>query len=496
MTRQKSRKEYVPKENPIEKSLARYRELLDPREFVLLVEELEKPLFGGLRINPLKTRGNELKTWCDRYGWISEPVPFCPSGYRLVSRTTNPGNTLEHRMGFYYLQDAASMLPPELFNFDPKDHPLILDMAASPGGKTTHLVSRTGDTGVVIANDGSRARIPALRSVLQTWGSVNNAITCLPGESFGGNFPEAFDAVLLDAPCSMDGLRATEAHPLRPITESERASLVRRQTAMLRSALQAVRPGGQVVYSTCTLAPEEDEAVLDDILRAFPGQVQVEDLSAERSISAPALAADGRRVYQPTVRNAFRLWPHTFKTAGFFAARLRKIHPVQPDKQSYQERAIPGEKLVPLPKSQANSVIDFIRSTYGFDLEPILDTNKLLLANKKDIILLMPEKLVEHFPSLKCISAGMNLADVSPDGLELSHDFCSRFGHLIPAGWIELPEPLQAPWLRGEDINREALSDLSRNRIVLIRDSRGEFIGRGRVTSDRVKNLLPRKVLL
>ena len=102
------------------------------------------------------------------------------------------------------------MMPVELFNFDDVKNPLILDMAASPGGKTTHLVSRSADQGLVIANDSSRDRITALRLVMQSWGAVNIAATQYPGEKYGAWFPETFDRVLLDAPCSMQGLRDTE----------------------------------------------------------------------------------------------------------------------------------------------------------------------------------------------------------------------------------------------------------------------------------------------
>ena len=154
------------------------------------------------------------------------------------------------------------MLPPELFDYDSVEPELVLDLAASPGGKTTHLVDKLGDRGLVIANDASRSRIQALRLALERWGAINIAVTCQPGELFGAWYPGVFDKVLIDAPCSMEGLRTAESHPMRPVTGRERESLSSRQVRLLTGALKAVRVGGQVVYSTCTLAPEEDEAVL------------------------------------------------------------------------------------------------------------------------------------------------------------------------------------------------------------------------------------------
>jgi 16S rRNA (cytosine1407-C5)-methyltransferase len=496
MTRQKTRKKQPKKENTLEKSLARYRVLLDPQGFDLLLAELEKPLFGGLRLNTLIAGVSDLQHWCAKYGWQVEPVPFCDAGYRLLGRDINPGSTLEHRMGAFYLQDTASMLPPELFDFIPESQPLILDMAASPGGKTTHLTAKTADLGLVIANDASRSRIPALRTVLQTWGSVNTAVTCLPGESMGSLFPESFDAVLLDAPCSMDGLRSTEAHPLRPITENERASLAHRQIALLRSALQAARPGGQVVYSTCTLAPEEDEAVLDDVLKEYPGQIEIEDLSSEKSLFAPALGSTTGQVFHPAVQNAFRLWPHTLHTIGFFAARLRKTGTLKtPEKTSWLNLKS-GFELMMLSTTEKQLVFKTFENDFGVDLSPVLEKYQLIIGKKGKTIQLIPEKLSDHFPALPWLSAGMTLAEETPGGLEVSHEFCARFADLITSPSLVFSEQQAAAWLRGEDIPRADVVGLPAHKIVIIRNEDGIFLGRGRVTSDRIKNLLPRRVVL
>src|SRR5690606_15378550 len=104
------------------------------------------------------------------------------------------------------------------------------------------------------------SRLQALRVVLLTWGAANTAITNFPGEKLGVWFPETFDRVLLDAPCSMEGLRVSASHPSRPITPGERERLAARQSALLESAVSSARVGAEIVYSTCTLAPEEDEA--------------------------------------------------------------------------------------------------------------------------------------------------------------------------------------------------------------------------------------------
>ena len=251
-------------------SLERLKPLVPPEELPLLLAELKKPLLSAIRINLLKSSPADLQEWSRRYGWQLKPIPFCHSGFVVESAVTPISQVIEHKMGLFYIQDAASMLPVELFDFSAQSNPLILDLASSPGGKTTQLISNSADQGLVIANDSNQTRIPALRTVLQNWSAANIVITKFPGEQLGKWFPQTFDLVLLDAPCSMEGLRATDAHPLRSISDRERLSLAHRQLSLLESAVRSAKMGGQVVYSTCTLAPEEDEMVLYRLLKKYP----------------------------------------------------------------------------------------------------------------------------------------------------------------------------------------------------------------------------------
>ena len=190
----------------------------------MLQQELEKPLNPGIRLNRIKSQPVTIDELVSRYNWEIKPVPYCRSGWKVSKSDMPVSQTVEQRFGYYYIQETASMLPPELFDFSANPSHLILDMAASPGGKTTHLADRSGDLGFIIANDNSRERITALKLILQNWGVLNHAITQFPGEMFGLWFPEVFDTVLLDAPCSMQGLRTTASHPMRPVTERKSAA--------------------------------------------------------------------------------------------------------------------------------------------------------------------------------------------------------------------------------------------------------------------------------
>lgn len=477
---------------PVESSLARFQPLLPAEDYAALLAELDKPLYSALRANPLKCDpAVDLPTWADRYGWQLAAVPYCPDGCWVTNAETPISATPEHRLGFYYIQDAASMLPPELFDFNGVDAPLILDLAASPGGKTTHITARTGDCGLVIANDSSADRITALRIVLATWGSINNAVTHFPGEKFGAWFPETFDYVLLDAPCSMQGIRTTESHPMRAITEREINSLAGRQARLLASAFQALRPGGQVVYSTCTLTPEEDEGVLDALVRQYPGAVRIENLQQRLPAPAPALSAAGARNFDPAVSGAARLWPHRFGTSGFFAALITKTASVVLPEMEPPARPLDRTGFEPLSALETRGIVEFFQDTYGFAMTRIMETQDLSLWRRGTRLFAFPNAYLSRFASLPVQSLGLPLGEQGPDNLQLAHEWVARFGLQFTNGVITLDENQATTWLRGEDL---PLTDgYSDDTILVVQDRSNRNLARGKVQACRLKNLYPRR---
>jgi len=481
--------------NPMQEALARFQPLLSPEEWQALLAELEQPLYPALRLNTLKAGLEDLNAWAERYGWQLKPVPFCPSGWWVISAQYPVSQTIEHRLGFYYIQEAASMLPVELFDFVPGERPLILDMAASPGGKTTHLVARTRDQGLVVANDSSRERVTALRLVLQTWGAINVAVTAFPGERWGQWYPETFDAILLDAPCSMQSLRPSEGHPMRPVSPREQHMLVRRQAALLVSALSALKTGGQLVYATCTLTPEEDEGVLDDILRAYPGVFEILPIAERLPVPAPALQATPERVFDPQVRHALRLWPHRFHTAGFFVARLRKTRPLQwrIEPPPTVRGGFHGEVITPM---EMQHLAEAWLAAYGYDFRSVLEEQDLVLLGDKEAIEAVPRAFEAVFNHLPVVSLGLKMAERTPEGWIPSHEWVARFGARFQRSVLTLPEGLEAAWMRGEDVLLPEIKEIPPTRVVIVRDIHGRTLGRGRVTRERLKNMLPRRVVL
>lgn len=484
-----------PQSTPQENAEA-YRSMLDAHEFARLLQEVEQPLLPALRINPLKAPADLPQRLAEKYGWRIESIPFCSQGFRVDCRGgIEVSAALEHRLGMYYIQEAASMLPAELFTFTAETSPLVLDMAASPGGKTTHLISRLGETGLVIANDASQGRIQALRIVLQQWGAVNVGITHFPGERFGDWYNGVFDKVLLDAPCSMQGLRTADSHPVRPVTAKESQQLSRRQRSLLASAIRALRVGGEVVYSTCTLLPRENELVIDAALHDFAGSIELMDAQQALPEAAPGLTTMDGVALHPGMEKTIRLWPHRFQTAGFFVSLLRKTAEVENSASSAPYHPMEDAGFRQLTAAGERDFCDAFLVAFGFDLSKSLTHYRLVLVQRHEKIYLFPAMLIERFHGLPLSSAGLLLGEETPDGFLPSHEWTSRFGSQCTKNIIQLDDEDSAAWMSGADIsNRAAIEQTSGSFRLLLNPERYP-LGRAKVTAGVLKNLLPRRLV-
>ena len=484
----------MAKTNPIVDPWKWAEEYLSPEEFNQLSASLKKDRVISIRINQLKTIPQTIiDKWAQVYKWSYSQISFCKSGYGIVEQSMSPSRTIEHLLGYYYIQESASMLPAELFNFDGLDHPLILDMAASPGGKTIHLADRTKDMGLIIANDASRSRIPALRIVLQNWGAINQAITNSQGERYGRVYPDTFDAVLLDAPCSMQGLRASPSHKMRPIRENEIQSLAERQFRLLESALQTVKTGGQV-YSTCTLSPLENEGVISRILEKYSEEIEIENIQKKLPKNAPAVTQIKAKQIPEQIKKTARLWPHIFGTAGFFCAKLIKKGKISPVKYTIPSRKKPTMKGTLINERESHHLTDMISSLYGFDLSVVIEDQSLEYWQYKEDFYLIPSQLAIQFPDLSTHSMGMFVGKYVSGNWQLSHEFASRFGDLFSENTYILGNEHLDAWIRGEDIRGIFAHERIRKETLVIHDASGRNLGRGKMLTNRLKNMLPTRL--
>ncbi|ADU52010.1 RNA methylase, NOL1/NOP2/sun family [Thermaerobacter marianensis DSM 12885] len=299
----------------------RYRSIID--DWDAFQASLIRPQPAALRVNRLKADPAALRARLEERGFRLEPYDWYPDLWRVAEEPFSPALTLEHWLGRFYLQEAAAAVP--VLALDPQPGETVLDLSAAPGGKSTQMAERMGNRGMVVANDPDPRRLAALSHNLQRLGVTSAVITRADGRQFPGGL--AFDRVLVDAPCSAEGNARRSARARQGVGRHQRRRLPAVQLALLRRALALVRPGGVVVYSTCTFAPEENEAVVDQVLRAAEGSVTVEPLPPALPGVAGVTAWEGQR-FRPEVEACRRIYPHHLDSGGMFVARLRKRGPV------------------------------------------------------------------------------------------------------------------------------------------------------------------------
>ena len=479
----------------IAQSLERYQPYLEPDALKATLAELGSSPIPAIRANLLKVEpGLAMPFWKDLYGWQIQPLDFYPHAWKILNANTSISRTIEHRMGQYYIMDSASVVPASIFNLEHKHDQLVLDMAASPGGKTTHIIDQTGDHGFVLANDASLSRMQALRVVMQNWGAINYTMVNFPGEKIGDWFPEVFDVILLDVPCSMDNLRPSPSHPIRPITESERARLSQRQANLLISAFKALKVGGQLVYSTCSLAPEEDEAVLDYLINTFPGKVKIEQI-LNNYIHAPGLTSFAGQDFNQQVKNSLRLWPHIINSGGFFAAKISKLDSVPSNQDQAPSRPFTATGLSPLSENEIFNLVNLFNNQYGFSLEELIQGYHLNLYSRNESYFLIPDQYTRTFQTLPYHTLGMLFGKQVGKAFMPSHEFISRFGNHFQAGIFTLSTGMENDWVRGADIREDIKTNLTEGSVVVVRDSLGRNFGSGKVLAQRIRNLLPSRVV-
>lgn len=285
--------------------IERYEKLTDIEEFK---KNSLKQLRKSIRVNTLKTSVKEIKR-----RFKLKQIPWCKEGFWIDELAV--GNTLEHFLGYIYLQEAASMIPPLVLN--PKDE-IILDMCASPGSKTTQMATLMKNKGLIIANDVSIRRLKPLSINLQRCGVSNTIMTFMHGRFFR----KKFDKILVDAPCSGTGTIRKSPKTLDWWNVNFIKQMAGIQRQLLDTAFNNLNENGTIVYSTCSLEPEENEGIIDFLLDKHEN-AKLEKFNLDLKRGKTIEEFEGQ-TYNPEVKKCLRIWPQDNDTEGFFVAKIRK----------------------------------------------------------------------------------------------------------------------------------------------------------------------------
>jgi len=295
------------------KFVERYRQIDDSDEFYIYTA---KPLRTSIRVNTLKAEVDDVvENLTKRYKL--EQIPWCKEGF-FIEGVEKIGSIFEHQLGLIFAQEASSMIPP--IALDVKPGMLVLDMAASPGAKTTQIAQYMQNEGCIIANDVKISRMNILISNLQRCGVLIAKVTMKDGRFFK-RFANTFDRVLLDAPCSNVGMIRKNFKYLKIWKQRDVESLSRLQKQLIMAAYTALKPGGVLVYSTCTLDPAENEEVIDHLISNTDAKLERIDLPLKSH--EPILEFDGKQ-FDEEVKKCLRIHPQDNDTEGFFIAKVIK----------------------------------------------------------------------------------------------------------------------------------------------------------------------------
>ena len=299
----------------------------DYEEFLNIIQNQPQ---NSIRCNTLKISPEELKKKLESKGWkISQPWKSHKE-VMIIENDLAPGEigrALEHLIGYYYVQELVSMLP--ILALNPQKDELVLDLASSPGSKTTQMASLMKNTGTIIANEISMGRLRILASNLERCGATNTIITRKDGVALCERMkkfkPEMqFDKILVDAPCSGEGTLRSSPKTYLMWNPKTIFNLSRLQKQMITTAFEILKPGGEMIYSTCTHAPEENEEVVDFLINEFKNKVQIEKISLPIKCR-PGLTKWQDSKYSKEVNKSCRIYPQDNNTEGFFLCKIKKL---------------------------------------------------------------------------------------------------------------------------------------------------------------------------
>lgn len=465
-----------------EEFVTKMQELMG-EEFNSYLESYKKPRFYGLRVNTLKISVAEFLNIAPFH---LEPVPWTTDGF-YYQEGDNPGRHPYYYAGMYYIQEPSAMLPGAVLDVKPGDK--VLDLCAAPGGKTVQLAAHMKGRGLLVANDINADRVKALVKNIELCGVRNAVVLNETPDRLANNFKGFFDKILVDAPCSGEGMFRKDEEAVRSWGKAKCDKCGSMQRDILQQADKMLKPGGVMLYSTCTFSPEEDELMLERFMNEHQGCYELLEIPKCGGIEG------GRKDWAGGIYDfskAARLWPHKLDGEGHFAALIKKIDKsVKSDEHGNNYIDARGDRLGKYEKSQPvnnagelkkfnTELADFIKNNTSLDLVGYA-------LQKGEKIYFLPEECPD-LSGIKVAKFGWYIGETGPKGFVPSHSFA-----------ISLSDDEIKNKINFASDSREVMSYLKGETLIVSGDKGytailvdGVSLGWAKQTGDMLKNLYPK----
>ena len=454
-------------------------------EYGEFLRSYEQERHYGLRYNPLKASAEEFEK---KVPFALEPVSWAREGYYYQAKD-QPGKHILHEAGAYYIQEPSAMAVTEIL--DPQPGEYILDLCAAPGGKSTHIAGRMAGEGLLVSNEIIPARAKILSRNVERMG-IRNCVVCNETpERMAAFFPKFFDRIVVDAPCSGEGMFRKDETAVTEWSEAHVSMCADRQYGIITEAARMLRPGGVLVYSTCTFAPEEDEGVVSRFVREHK-EFFIEDVVHDDAF------VQGRRewVGNPAdgIEHTMRLMPHKLKGEGHYIARLRRRESSSGNCMRW-EGGVNG-RLVEAKRDGArkgdrhaglkslDGVRDFLTEELGLPADWTKRQDGVIQIFGEQIYL-VPQAMVS-MQGMKIVRAGLHLGTDKKNRIEPSHALALALYIEETDRKMELTEQEAERYLHGESLSRAS----GKGWILLT--YMGYPLGFGKAVNGQVKNHYPK----
>ena len=471
-----------------EEFIRRYSQVLGQEDLEKLLEFIFKPLRKSIRINTLKADVGRVKNLLEEKGYRLERIPWVEEGFWVEGEGL--GKLVEHAIGLFYIQDASSMVPPVALQPQPGE--VVLDMASAPGGKSIHIAGLMKNSGVLVMNEPLLHRLKIMVGNIERMGVTNAAVTQLRGNAFGWRLPNFFDRVLLDAPCSAEGSTRKEPDFFKRLWN---LSFIRRaqnvQRDLITSGIHCLKPGGVLVYSTCTMTPEENEEVLEHALKAFSGKIEVERIELPGLRTYPGVRSFEGKTYSQEVEKIARIWPFLNDSEAFVVFKIRKLEETYP--LAVRRGKIPPEERFPgklVDKGLRKKLADYFQGIYGAMGDFFL-SERLVVSG--DYIWWQPEKFLLLKGKVAFNRVGVKLVRLYASGeFRPTHAFIMAFGPRLVENRRELSEEEALRFIHGQDLEDD--SDYRGEYVALF--YKGFPVGWGRKEGNKLRNRFPSSLVV